>query len=143
MAGLLSGALGGDPKGDILERIYQICRNMKVFTYKCIFDIMRIQLFLSLKFVKEIISLLLTSFFKPWILLTVNGLNATYIIWREGKFTGADVGIIGEHQSPLVIRMGETQGMAKLMSSNEEQVEPLKNGWTEEISLILVCRWLI
>lgn len=67
-------------------------------------------------------------FFKPWILLTINGLNATYIIWREGKVAGADVGVIGEHQSPLVTRMGETQGMAKLMSSNEEQVEPLKNG---------------
>lgn len=64
-------------------------------------------------------------FLKPWILLTINGLNATYIIWREGKFTGADVGIIGEHESTLIIRMGETQGMAKLMSSNKEQVEPL------------------
>lgn len=67
-------------------------------------------------------------FLKQWILLTINGLNATYVIWREGKFAGADVGIIGEHECPLVIRMGETQGMAKLMSSNEEQVEPLRNG---------------
>lgn len=62
------------------------------------------------------------------ILLTINGLNTTYIIWREGEFTEADVGIIGEHQSPLVIGMGETQGMPKLMSSNKEQVEPLENG---------------
>lgn len=69
----------------------------------------------------------LLPFFKPWILLTINRLNATYVIWREGKFTEADIGVIGEHQSPLIIRMGETQGMANLMSSNEEQVEPLKN----------------
>lgn len=80
---------------------------------------------------KLIIYPLLAFFVKQWILLTINGLNATYIIWREGKFTGADVGIIGEHECPLVIRMGETQGMAKLMSSNEEQVEPLRNGWIE------------
>lgn len=46
VAGLLSGAFGRDPKGDILERIHQICRNIKVFTYKWIFDIMKIQLFL-------------------------------------------------------------------------------------------------
>lgn len=77
---------------------------------------------------KENISHLLTFFLRPWILLTINRLNATYIIWRKGKFTGADVGIIGEHESPLIIRMGETQGMAKLMSSNKEQVKPLRNG---------------
>lgn len=41
--GLLSGAFGRDPKGDILERIQQFCRNINVFTYKCIFDVMRIQ----------------------------------------------------------------------------------------------------
>lgn len=78
---------------------------------------------------REIISVLLI-FFKLWILLTINGLNATYVIWREGKFTEADIGVIGKHQSTLIIRMGEAQGMANLMSSNEEQVEPLKNGWS-------------
>lgn len=41
-AGLLSGTFGGDPKGDMLERTHQIHRNIKVFTYKCIFDIMQL-----------------------------------------------------------------------------------------------------
>lgn len=46
VAGLLSGTFGGDPKGNILERTHHIHRNIKVFTYKCIFDIMQMQLFL-------------------------------------------------------------------------------------------------
>lgn len=70
------------------------------------------------KLCERLFLLCLPFFLKPWILLTINWLNATYVIWREGKFTGADVGIIGEHESSLIIRMGETQGMAKLMSSN-------------------------
>jgi len=46
VAGFLSGAFGRDPKGDILERIQQIYRNIKVFTYKCFFYIMKRLLFL-------------------------------------------------------------------------------------------------
>lgn len=78
---------------------------------------------------KEIISLLLSSLFlRKWILLTINRLNATYVIWGERKFTGADICVIGEHQGPLVIGMGETQRVANLMSSNQEQIESLRNG---------------
>ena len=57
--------------------------------------------------------------------LTIQGLNAFHIILRK-----AERGQVCEcvvdwvHQSFSVVRVIETQGMAKFMSSNEEQIGP-------------------
>lgn len=56
--------------------------------------------------------------------LTIERLNATYVISRELKCVGVNmtVGYVGEHYGLSIFGMSKTQGMAKLMNCNKEQV---------------------
>ena len=50
--------------------------------------------------------------------LTIERLNATYVIRREAKGVGVNVMVSREHYGFWITGMAKTQGMAKLMNSN-------------------------
>lgn len=50
--------------------------------------------------------------------LTIERLNATYIISREAKCAEVNITVGGEHYGLWIMGMAKTQGMAKLMNSN-------------------------
>lgn len=50
--------------------------------------------------------------------LTIERLNATYVISREVKGVGVNITVSREHYGFWITGMVKTQGMAKLMNSN-------------------------
>lgn len=54
--------------------------------------------------------------------LTIEKLNGTYVISREMKCVRVNISVCGEHYGLPISGMSKTQGMAKLMNSNKEQV---------------------
>lgn len=54
--------------------------------------------------------------------LTIEGLNTTCVISREAKCVGVKVTIVGKHYGVSIAGMTKSQGVAKLMNSNKEQV---------------------
>ena len=50
--------------------------------------------------------------------LTIERLNATYVISREAKSPVVNISVAGKHYGTCIAGMAKTQGMANLMNSN-------------------------
>lgn len=50
--------------------------------------------------------------------LTIERLNAMYVISREAKYLGVNISVAGKHYGTCITGMAKTQGMANLMNSN-------------------------
>ena len=50
--------------------------------------------------------------------LTIERLNATYVISREAKYLVVNISVAGKHYGTCIAGMAKTQGMANLMNSN-------------------------
>lgn len=54
--------------------------------------------------------------------LTIEGVNASYVIIREAECVGVKETIAGVHDWVWIVGMMQPQGMAELMNSNKEQI---------------------
>lgn len=54
--------------------------------------------------------------------LTIEGLNATYVVIRQAECIGVKETIAGVHDWVWIVGVMQPQGMAKLMNSNKEQI---------------------
>ena len=50
--------------------------------------------------------------------LTIERLNAMYVISREAKYLVVNISVAGKHYGTCIAGMAKTQGMANLMNSN-------------------------
>ena len=50
--------------------------------------------------------------------LTIERLNAMYVISREAKYPVVDISVAGKHYGTCIAGMAKTQGMDNLMNSN-------------------------